>query len=81
MKRLVMLAVVVSISGTPAYAQDQPKVSVQNMPPVVVKTEPQSGDTKVDSSVKEIRVTFSKKMDGGYVMEHGFRRHNSRVCR
>jgi hypothetical protein len=29
---------------------------------VVVKTEPQSGDTKADPSIKEIRVTFSKKM-------------------
>jgi len=62
MKSLVMLVVFVSISGTSAYAQDQSKVTVQNMPPVVVKTEPQSGDTKVDPSIKEIRVTFSKKM-------------------
>ena len=39
------------------------KVSVKTMPPVVVRTTPQSGDTKVDASkVKEICVTFSKDM-------------------
>ena len=32
------------------------------MPPVVVKTIPQAGDTFVDPSIKEIRVTFSKDM-------------------
>lgn len=62
MKHLVMVLVIVFLNGILADAEDQSKVSVQNMPPVVVKTEPQSGDTKVDPSVKEIRVTFSKKM-------------------
>jgi RNA polymerase sigma-70 factor (ECF subfamily) len=38
-------------------------VSVQELPPVVVKTAPQSGDTEVDAAkVSEIRVTFSKAM-------------------
>ena len=37
-------------------------VSVESMPPTVVKTSPQSGDTKVDPSTSEIRVTFSKDM-------------------
>ena len=32
------------------------------MPPVVVSTVPQSGDTKVDCGLSEIRVTFSKDM-------------------
>jgi hypothetical protein len=32
------------------------------MPPVLVQTFPQAGDTAVDSSVTEIRVTFSKEM-------------------
>jgi RNA polymerase sigma-70 factor (ECF subfamily) len=35
------------------------------MPPVVVKTVPQSGDTQVDPATKEIQVTFSKKMGDG----------------
>lgn len=38
-------------------------LSVRTLPPVVVKTVPQSGDTQVDAAkVKEIRVTFSKDM-------------------
>jgi RNA polymerase sigma-70 factor (ECF subfamily) len=37
--------------------------SVKALPPVVVKTVPESGDTHVDATaVKEIRVTFSKEM-------------------
>lgn len=38
------------------------KVSVANMPPSVIKTVPQCGDTAVDPGLKEIRVTFSKEM-------------------
>ena len=37
-------------------------VSVAGLPPVVVKTVPQSGDVAVDPALKEIRVTFSKDM-------------------
>jgi RNA polymerase sigma-70 factor (ECF subfamily) len=41
--------------------EDQP--SVKSLPPVVIKTVPQSGDTQVDAArTKEIRVTFSKEM-------------------
>jgi len=36
--------------------------SVEAMPPSVVSTIPQSGDTAVDPGLKEIRVTFSKDM-------------------
>lgn len=43
-----------------AVAQDN--VSVGTMPPVVVKTAPQSGELAVDPATKEIRVTFSKDM-------------------
>jgi hypothetical protein len=48
-----------------AVAEDEkkPTVSVKEMPPVVVRTIPQAGDTNVDADkVKEIRVTFSKDM-------------------
>jgi RNA polymerase sigma-70 factor (ECF subfamily) len=39
------------------------EVSVKTMPPVVVRTSPRAGDTKVDAkAVTEIRVTFSKDM-------------------
>jgi RNA polymerase sigma-70 factor (ECF subfamily) len=38
-------------------------VSVKALPPVVVRTVPQAGDTRVDAArTKEIRVTFSKDM-------------------
>ena len=32
------------------------------MPPSVVKSVPQAGDTQVDPALKEVRVTFSKDM-------------------
>ncbi len=38
---------------------------VDTLSPVVVETVPQSGDTKVDPSITEIRVTFSKEMMDG----------------
>lgn len=43
-------------------AQD---ISIENMPPVVVKTVPQSGDSNVDSNLSEIKVTYSKDMADG----------------
>jgi hypothetical protein len=43
--------------------QNEAAVSVKEMPPVVVRAVPQSGDTAVDADkIKEIRVTFSKDM-------------------
>lgn len=36
--------------------------NVETAPPVVVKTEPQSGAVDVDPQTKEIRITFSKEM-------------------
>jgi RNA polymerase sigma-70 factor (ECF subfamily) len=44
------------------FVQAQNKITVQSMPPVVVKTSPQAGDTNVDPALKEIKVTFSKDM-------------------
>ncbi len=37
-------------------------ISVKSMPPSVVKTVPQAGDTAVDPALKEVSVTFSKDM-------------------
>lgn len=46
-----------------ATEQENNAVSVKQMPPVVVRTVPQSGATQVDADkIKEIRVTFSKDM-------------------
>lgn len=39
-----------------------PAVSVKSLPPSVVSTVPQAGDTAVDAATREIRVTFSKDM-------------------
>jgi RNA polymerase sigma-70 factor (ECF subfamily) len=44
-------------------ADNEEKVSVKGLPPVVVKTVPQAGDIAVDAkATTEIRVTFSKDM-------------------
>jgi hypothetical protein len=49
--------------ATVALAQQAAKeISVKTMPPSVVKTVPQAGDTAVDPALKEITVTFSKDM-------------------
>lgn len=40
----------------------QAEITVETMPPVVVKTFPQAGDSHVDPSIREIKATFSKEM-------------------
>ena len=59
-----MLAVLLFLLTERTTAQDRGgKISVETLPPVVVRTMPQSGDTKVDASkIDEILVTFSKEM-------------------
>ena len=57
MSMLVAL-LLVSVTG----AQEKTEITVEMMPPSVVKTAPQAGDTDVDPSLKEITVTFSKDM-------------------
>ena len=61
MKRFFFLLVIFSLTNFSVLTAGD-NVSVKTMPPVVIKTVPQSGDTWVDPSVKEIRVTFSKEM-------------------
>ena len=56
----VVLFATTLAAAAPA-AEDKP-IAVQNMPPSVVKTVPQAGDTAVDPALKEIRATFSKDM-------------------
>ena len=62
MKRLGAIVFVAAVISVSAIAQAQDAISVESMPPVVVKTFPQSGDTEVDPSIREICVTFSKDM-------------------
>ena len=60
MKRFFLLFIVVCLAAFPVSAGDE--ISVETMPPSVIKTVPQAGDTNVDPSLKEISVTFSKDM-------------------
>ena len=64
MRRLVIATAVVMLCVV-AWSAERGRLSVQTLPPVVVKTAPQAGDTKVDPSVAEIQVTFSKEMANG----------------
>ncbi|MGD1047331.1 MAG: Ig-like domain-containing protein [Candidatus Krumholzibacteriaceae bacterium] len=61
---LVVVAFALLASVSNGYAMD---VSIESLPPVVVKTIPESGATNVDPALSAISVTFSKDMlDGSY---------------
>ena len=61
MKRIALvLAVVLAVAVV--AAQERRVITVETMPPVIVKTVPQAGDTEVDPNLKEIKATFSKDM-------------------
>lgn len=60
--RLIALASLMIFTG---LASGEEKLTLQTVPPVVVKTVPPAGAEKVDASVGEIRVTFSKDMTDG----------------
>lgn len=64
---LTGIAIVIALLGVTAvlHAQNGGRFSVKAMRPVVVKTVPQAGDTEVDPSLQEIKVTFSKDMADG----------------
>ena len=62
MKQMLMLILAWFFLAGVAGADTQEEISVKTMPPSVVKTTPQSGDTNVDPSLNEVRVTFSKDM-------------------
>ena len=57
---MIFLAGMLSMHVGAGHAEDN--ISVNTMPPVVVNTFPEAGDTSVDPATKEIRVTFSKEM-------------------
>jgi RNA polymerase sigma-70 factor (ECF subfamily) len=57
-----LFAVALTLLACPVVSAQEQKYTVASFPPVVVKTEPQSGDARVDASTAEIRVTFSRRM-------------------
>ena len=62
MMRFMMKLIVITLVMHAAMVQAENQISVSTMPPVVVNTMPQAGDTDVDPTINEIRVTFSKEM-------------------
>ena len=64
MKRVVLPLVALVIGlGTPAAPADD--ITLESVPPVVVKTIPEAGAGEVDPKLTEIKVTFSKEMKDG----------------
>lgn len=61
MRAMSVWVLLAMVAAGAARAEDQ-EVTVKTMPPSVVKTIPQAGDTSVDPATNEIRVTFSKDM-------------------
>jgi hypothetical protein len=61
---LVIVATLIAFTVTaqPAATPATKEITLKTMPPSVVKTVPQAGDTAVDPALKEIAVTFSKDM-------------------
>ena len=60
MKPLGSALAMLVLLGSSVLAQNS--TSVADLPPIAVKTVPQSGDLAVDPALKEITVTFSKDM-------------------
>lgn len=64
MKRVIGIFVAL-VSGLAATALLAGDVTLQSVPPVVVKTVPEAGAADVDPKLAEIKVTFSKDMQDG----------------
>ena len=62
MTRTMLLSVcLLAAFACGAHAASE-KITVESMPPSVIKTLPAAGDTAVDPALDRIEVTFSKKM-------------------
>lgn len=64
MKRVAvaLVALVSGLAGTAVLADD---VTLESVPPVVVKTVPEAGAADVDPKLTQVKVTFSKEMQAG----------------
>lgn len=61
-KAVVLVVLVGGLVGAAVRADD---ITLESVPPVVVKTTPEAGAAGVDPKRTEIKVTFSKDMKGG----------------
>lgn len=62
-----LVAVALFVNALLSSTTRADEVSLDSVPPVVVKTIPEAGSADVDPKLKEIRVTFSKDMlDGSW---------------
>ena len=59
---VILVTLVGGLLGAAAHADD---VTLETVPPVVVKTVPEAGANAVDPKLTEIKVTFSKDMQDG----------------
>ncbi len=62
MLRTMFFLLVVMVTIGDGMVQAESQISVDSMPPVVVRTVPQAGEMAVDPALTEISVTFSKEM-------------------
>lgn len=63
--RHMAVAVVGLVIGLHAPATLAEDISLESVPPVVVKTVPEAGAGEVDAKLAEVKVTFSKDMQDG----------------
>ncbi len=61
----VAVILVVLVGGLAAAVAQADDVTLESVPPVVVKTVPEAGAGEVDPKLVEIKVTFSKEMQDG----------------
>jgi len=61
-RQTLLLTSMFAMATVLAFARQNTETTIESMPPSVVKTVPQSGETNVDPDLNEIRVTFSKDM-------------------
>ena len=59
---IVLVVLVGGLVGATVRADD---ITLESVPPVVVKTAPEAGAAEVDPQLTEIKVTFSKDMKDG----------------
>jgi hypothetical protein len=59
---IILSALVTCVACAAAWAED---VTLESVPPVVVKTVPEAGAGDVDPKLTEIKVSFSKTMQDG----------------